>query len=92
MHYIKLDIIYTFNKIRIKKNYKWLTIFNSQYSQFEYLVMLFELYNAPKTFQKYISKLLQEYLNIFCTTYLDNVLIYSKNKENYTDHMLKALK
>ena len=49
-HFTKLDIIYTFNNIWIKKGQEWLTAFNTRYSQFEYLVMLFRLCNAPETF------------------------------------------
>lgn len=49
-YYIKLDIIAAFNKIRIREDNEYLTSFNTKYGQFEYLVILFELYNAPFTF------------------------------------------
>ena len=54
--------------------------------------MPFGLCNASGTFQGYINKSLREYLNVFCTVYLDNVLIYSTKKENYADHVLQMLK
>lgn len=81
VQYTKLDVIHVFNQIRMKKNHKWLTAFNSRYSQFKYLVMPFELCNALKTFQEYINEPLHKYLDMFCTAYLDNVLIYSTNKK-----------
>ena len=90
--YIKLDIIYAFNQIQMKEGHKWLTAFNSWYGQFKYLVMPFGLCNALGTFQRYINKLLQEYLDVFCTAYLNNILIYSKKSKDYADQMLQMLR
>ena len=92
MRYTKLDVIHAFNQIRIKEGYKWLTAFNSRYGQFKYLVMPFGLCNAPKTFQDYINENLQEYLNVFCTAYLDDVLFYSNSKANHAGYVLQVLK
>ena len=69
-----------------------MTAFNTRYGQFKYFIMLFGLCNAPETFQSYIYSSLQEYLDVFCTAYLDNVLVYSTNEEEHTEHMLKILK
>ena len=91
VQYTKLDVIHAFNQIRIKKSHKWLTAFNSKYGQFESLVILFGLCNAPGTFQDYIHEFLWEYLDMFCTAYLDDVLIYS-TKKNYASHVLQMLK
>ena len=92
MRYTKLDVIHAFNKIRMKKGHKRLTAFNSRYGQFEYLVMSFGLCNAPETFQGYINKSLREYLDVFCTAYLDDVLIYSGREEDHADHVLQVLR
>jgi Reverse transcriptase (RNA-dependent DNA polymerase) len=35
---------------------------------------------------------LREYLDDFIVTYLNDILIYSKNKKKYTDHVIKVLK
>jgi len=35
---------------------------------------------------------LQNYLNIFCIAYLDNILIYSETLEEYKEHMKKILR
>ena len=40
--------------------------------------MPFGLTNAPATFQALINTTLCEYLDIFVTAYLDNILIYTK--------------
>ena len=92
VRYTKLDVIHAFNRIRMKEGHKWLTAFNSRYGQFEYLVMPFGLCNAPGTFQGYINESLREYLDVFCTAYLDDVLIYTSKDEDHASHVLQVLK
>ena len=41
--------------------------------------MLFGLFNAPATFQRYINMILAKKLDIFVIIYLDNILIYTKD-------------
>ena len=90
--FTKLDVVAAFNRLRIKEGQEWLTAFNTRYGQFEYLVMPFGLCNAPGTFQSYINETLREYLDNFCTAYLDDILIFSENEEEHSDHVLKILR
>ena len=41
------------------------------------------LINAPATFQAYINKALYGLVNDFCIIYLDNILVFSKTKEEH---------
>ena len=66
--------------------------FNTKHDQFKYLVMTFGLCNASETFQSYINNSLQEYLDVFCTVYLNNMLVHNTNEKKYTEHMLKVLR
>lgn len=84
-YYTKLDVIGAFNQIRIAEGQEWLTAFNTRYGLFESLVMPFGLTNAPATFQSYINSLLRPYLDVFCTAYIDDILIYS---DDLTSHRL----
>ena len=54
--------------------------------------MLFSLYNALGTFQTFINKTLRKYLDNFCIAYLDNILIFSKQEEDYKEHVIKVIK
>jgi hypothetical protein len=49
--YTKLDIIIVFNRIRIAEKQEYLTVFNTRYSLFEILVILFGLSNILVIFQ-----------------------------------------
>ncbi len=48
--YSKIDIMVAFNKTRIEEGDEWKTAFRTCYCLYEYLVMSFELANAPSSF------------------------------------------
>jgi hypothetical protein len=90
-YYIKLDIIAVFNKIRIREGDEYLTSFNIRYGQFEYLIMLFGLCNAPSIFQSYINNAFRNYLDVFCSAYLDDIFIFSNTLEEYRTYVTLIL-
>ena len=53
--------------------------------------MLFELINTSVTFQTYINNVLRKHLNMFRVIYLDNILVYSKNKKDHKKHVKQIL-
>ena len=53
--------------------------------------MPFSLTNALSLFQQYINDTLRDYLNVFCTAYIDDILIYSNSWEEHTAHVKKVL-
>ena len=73
-----IDIKETYNLVRMRKGEEWKTVFCTRYGHYEYIVMPFGLTNIPATFQSFINTTLQEYLDIFVTTYLNNILVYTK--------------
>jgi hypothetical protein len=89
---MKLDITNAYNHIRIADGEEWKTAFRMKFRYFKYLVMLFRLTNAPASFQRFINEVLQEYLHSFIITYLDDILIFLKEKEEYVQHISKVLK
>lgn len=89
--FTKLDIIAAFNRIRVKEGCERLTAFTTHHGQFEYLVMPFGLCNAPSTFQNYINTTLQDILDVYCTAYLDDVLIFSETMKEHRKHVREVL-
>jgi len=70
---------------------KDLTTFRIRYGTYKYKVLPFGLTNGPATYQQYINDVLFNYLNDFYTAYLNNIIIYSKNKLEYEEHVYKVL-
>ena len=89
--YSKLDIIAIFNHLCMQYGEERKTAFRTRYSLYEYLIMLFELANTPSLFQNFISNILYEMLDKFCTTYINNILIYNNSKKEYQTHVQKRL-
>jgi hypothetical protein len=86
--FTKLDVIAAFHKIRVQEGDEWKTAFRTRYGLFEWLVTPFGMTGAPATFQRYINSTLQDYLDEFCSAYIDDVLIYSDG--SLKDHREKV--
>jgi transposase InsO family protein len=82
-YYTKLDLKNAYHRIRIQLGHEWKTAFRTRYGHFEYLVMPFGLANAPATFQAYINKTLSGLVDTTCIVYLDDILIYSKDRASH---------
>jgi hypothetical protein len=88
----KFDVIHAFHRIRMKPGSEWLTAFSTRLGTYQYKVMPFGLCNAPATFQRAINDALFDYLDKFCTAYLDDVLVYSKSLSEHKQHVRLVLK
>jgi hypothetical protein len=51
----------------------------------------FGLTNASATFQHFINDTLREYLDVFCTAYLDDILIYNNTLKEHKVHVRQVL-
>jgi len=89
--FTKLDLKDAYTRIRIRPGDEWKTAFRTRYGHFEYCVMPFGLCNAPATFQQYINEALAGLVDVCCVIYLDDILIYSENVEEHTDHVRQVL-
>ena len=67
------------------------TAFNTKYGQFEYLVMPMGLSNAPATFQTLMNGIFHEYIDRFLVIYMDDLLIFSKTREEHLQHIRAVL-
>ena len=53
--------------------------------------MPFGLTNAPATFQSYIHNALNDLLDVTCVVYLDDILIFSKDRDSHTKAIKEVL-
>ncbi len=90
-YFIKLDIIATYNKLRIKKKNEWKTAFRTRYDMHEYKIVSFEFINASTTFQTYINVALRKYFNVFALVYINDILIFFKILKKHEKHVRVVL-
>ncbi len=83
----RLNIIVTFNKLRMHSDSENLTIFIIFFDSYKYYVMLFELINELTFYQHYMNDVLFEYLHQFCQIYLNDIIIYSKILKKHKWHV-----
>ena len=82
-YFSKIDLKDVYYRLRIKAGNEWKTAFRTCYRHYEFLVVPIGLTNAPTTFQAYINKALQGLVDDFCIIYLDDILVFSKTKEEH---------
>ncbi len=83
----RLNIIVTFNKLRMHSDSEDLTIFITFFNSYKYHVMLFKLINESTFYQHYMNDVFFEYLHQFCQIYLDDIIIYSKILKKHKQHV-----
>lgn len=89
--FTKLDLRSAYSQIRIKEGEEWKTAFGCRCGYYEYLVMPFGLTNAPAAFQRMINDVLREFFDACCIVYLDDILVYSQNVTENTQHVTRIL-
>jgi transposase InsO family protein len=89
--FTKLDIRQAFHRIRMDPESEDLTTFRTRYGSYKCKVLPFGLTNGPATYQRYMNDVLFDYLDDFCTAYLDDILIYSDNELEHEEHVKKVL-
>ena len=81
--YTKIDLQHAYHLVRIADGDEWKTAFRTRYGSYEWLVMPFGLTNAPSAFQRFMNTIFADMLDVCVVVYLDDILIYSDNKEDH---------
>jgi hypothetical protein len=84
---MKLYISEAYRRLQIAPGNEWQTAFCTHYSHYEYTIVPFGLVNAPAAFWGHFNNVLHGYLDQFCITYLDDIVVYSNWLEEHKDHV-----
>ena len=83
----KIDLASGYHQIPIAEKDVQKMAFRTRYGHFEFVVMPFGLTNAPAAFMGMMNNVFREYVDLCMIAFIDDILIYSRSKEEHDWHL-----
>ena len=91
--FIKIDLRWGYNNVRIKEEDEWKAVFSIPEGAFELTVMFFRLTNSPVTFQAITNNLLRDMIEAGdVAAFIDDVMVRTEMEEEHNDIMEEVLR
>ncbi|KAD3642317.1 hypothetical protein E3N88_31541 [Mikania micrantha] len=87
----KIDLRSGYHQLKIRDQDVSKTAFRTRYEHYEFLVMPFGLTNAPAVFMDLMNRVFHDYLDRFVIVFIDDILVFSKSKDEHEDHLCTVL-
>ena len=82
--FMKLDVQWGYNNIRIKEGDKWKAAFRMNRGLLKLTVMFFGLTNSPTTFQSIMDHIFRDLINTGkVSVYIDDIVIHTKTLKEH---------
>jgi hypothetical protein len=88
----KIDLRSRYHQIKVRPEDIPKTAFTTRYGLYEYLVMSFGFTNALAHFMYLINSVFMLELDKFVVVFIDDILVYSKTKEEHAEHLRVVLR
>nr|GEX07877.1 putative reverse transcriptase domain-containing protein [Tanacetum cinerariifolium] len=87
----KIDLSSGYHQLRVHEDDIPKTAFRTRYGHFEFIVMPFGMNNVATIFMYLMNRVCRPYLDKFVIVFINDILIYSKTREEHVEHLILVM-